>query len=56
MAWLEYVDHDRVDPAHQVADRDHIIQIHGVCAITAFFAFANRVADGLGVELEDGRG
>ncbi len=26
--------------------------IHDVCAITAYFNFVNRVADGLGVELE----
>lgn len=27
--------------------------IHDICAITAYFAFVNRTADGLGVELED---
>jgi len=26
--------------------------IHDICAITAYFAFVNRMADGLGVELE----
>jgi len=26
--------------------------IHDVCAITAYFAFVNRMADGLGIELE----
>lgn len=26
--------------------------IHDVCAITAYYAFVNRIADGLGVELE----
>ena len=26
--------------------------IHDACAITAYFAFVNRIADGLGVELE----
>jgi alkylhydroperoxidase family enzyme len=26
--------------------------IHDVCAIAAYFAFVNRMADGLGVELE----
>ena len=26
--------------------------IHDICTITAYFAFVNRVADGLGVELE----
>jgi len=28
--------------------------IHDICAITAYFAFVNRMADGLGVELEGG--
>lgn len=27
--------------------------IHDLCAITAYYAFVNRIADGLGVELED---
>ncbi len=27
--------------------------IHDICAITAYFNFVNRIADGLGVELED---
>lgn len=26
--------------------------IHDICAITGYFAFVNRIADGLGVELE----
>lgn len=26
--------------------------IHDICSITAYFAFVNRIADGLGVELE----
>lgn len=26
--------------------------IHDVCTITAYYAFVNRIADGLGVELE----
>ena len=30
--------------------------IHDMCAIAAYYAFVNRIADGLGVELEDGRG
>jgi alkylhydroperoxidase family enzyme len=29
--------------------------IHDLCAIVAYFAFVNRIADGLGVELEDSR-
>lgn len=28
--------------------------IHDICSITAYFAFVNRIADGLGVELEGG--
>ncbi len=27
--------------------------VHDICAITAYFAFVNRIADGLGVELEE---
>lgn len=27
--------------------------IHDICTVTAYFAFVNRLADGLGVELED---
>ena len=30
--------------------------IHDACAIVSYFAFVNRIADGLGVELEDGGG
>jgi len=26
--------------------------IHYICAVVAYFAFVNRIADGLGVELE----
>lgn len=26
--------------------------IHDICAITAYYGFVNRIADGLGVELE----
>lgn len=29
--------------------------IHDICAITAYYAFVNRIADGLGVQLETGR-
>ena len=28
--------------------------IHDICAIVAYYAFVNRIADGLGVELEAG--
>ncbi len=27
--------------------------IHDICSITAYYAFVNRIADGLGIELED---
>lgn len=33
---------------HGYSDR----AIHDLCAVTAYFAFVNRIADGLGVELE----
>ena len=28
--------------------------IHDICSIAGYFAFVNRIADGLGVELEEG--
>lgn len=28
------------------------LAIHDICAVTAYFAFVNRIADGLGVEIE----
>ncbi len=34
--------------AHNFGDR----AIHDICAVTSYFAFVNRIADGLGVELE----
>lgn len=34
---------------HGYGDR----MLHDLCGITAYFAFVNRIADGLGVELED---
>jgi uncharacterized peroxidase-related enzyme len=37
--------------AHGFDDRG----IHDICAITAYYAFVNRMADGLGVELEPDR-
>jgi len=35
--------------AHGFDDR----AIHDICSIAAYFAFVNRMADGLGVEMED---
>ncbi|WP_419949210.1 carboxymuconolactone decarboxylase family protein [Candidatus Palauibacter sp.] len=32
------------------------LAIHDICAITGYYAFVNRLADGLGVELEHGKG
>ena len=29
--------------------------IHDICAVTAYYAFVNRIAEGLGVELEETR-
>ena len=29
--------------------------IHDICVIAAYFAFVNRIAEGLGVELEEDR-
>lgn len=28
-------------------------EIHDICACTGYFAFVNRIADGLGVQLEE---
>jgi len=39
-----------VDALRDVGFEDRAI--HDICAITAYFAFVNRIADGLGVELE----
>jgi len=36
--------------AHGFDDR----AVHDICSITAYFAYVNRIADGLGVELEAG--
>ena len=44
-----------ITPADVQLLRDHGFDdraIHDACAITAYFAFVNRIADGLGVELE----
>ena len=47
-----------MDEADVAALREHGFDdraIHDICSITAYFAFVNRVADGLGVDLEPGR-
>lgn len=43
---------DDVYALRQQGFDDHAI--HDICAIAAYYAFVNRIADGLGVELEDG--
>jgi uncharacterized peroxidase-related enzyme len=40
-----------VTPLRDVGFDDRAI--HDICAVTAYFAFVNRLADGLGVELEE---
>lgn len=44
------VTNDDIDKLRAVGFDDRAI--HDICAITAYFAFVNRIADGLGVELE----
>ncbi len=41
---------DDINRLHDVGFDDRAI--HDICAITAYFAFVNRIADGLGVDLE----
>lgn len=41
---------DDVDGLRQAGFDDRAV--HDICAITAYYAFVNRIADGLGVELE----
>jgi len=65
MAYIPYLDRDSIEPADPMTAGDvgRLRQaglddrgIHDVCAIVAYFNFVNRMADGLGVELEDGAG
>jgi alkylhydroperoxidase family enzyme len=59
-ALLRYADRLTLDPASvnpgHVAELREAglddLEIHDACAIVSYFAFVNRVADGLGVELE----
>jgi uncharacterized peroxidase-related enzyme len=61
-ALVRYADLVTLRPASvQRADVDALrveglddLAIHDACAIIAYFAFVNRIADGLGVELEGG--
>ncbi len=60
-ALVVYSDKLTQDPASvRAADVDALrscglddLAIHDACAIVAYFAFVNRMADGLGVELEE---
>ncbi|MFC1482090.1 carboxymuconolactone decarboxylase family protein [Candidatus Neomarinimicrobiota bacterium] len=60
-AMLNYAKKLTLEPTNMTADdvdelRAHgfdDLAIHDICAITAYFNFVNRMADGLGVELED---
>jgi uncharacterized peroxidase-related enzyme len=59
-AILDYAMKLTVTPANMTAaDVENLRQvgfndkaIHDICAVTAYFAFVNRIADGLGVEVE----
>ncbi len=60
-AMLEYVARLTDDPSSvTAADIERLRAtgfddraIHDICAIVGYYAFVNRMADGLGVELED---
>ena len=47
----EQMNEDDVSRLHDAGFDDRAI--HDICCITAYFAFVNRVADGLGVEIEE---
>ena len=59
-AMLDYVAKLTLRPSEMAADDVEGLRrrgfddraIHDICAIAAYFAFVNRIADGLGVELE----
>lgn len=59
-ALLAYADRLTLTPGDVTATDVHPLRaaglddraIHDACAIVAYFAFVNRIADGLGVELE----
>lgn len=60
-AMLDYVEKLTLRPAEMGADDVERLRaagfddrlIHDVAAVTGYFAFVNRLADGLGVELEE---
>ena len=47
----ERIDQASVEALRQVGFNDRAI--HDICCVVSYFAFVNRIADGLGVELED---
>lgn len=57
---LSYAEKLTVDPGAMCAEDVERLRAHGfddrgihdICAIAAYFAFVNRMADGLGVDLE----
>lgn len=59
-AMLDYALQLTVAPATVTADHIAALRdagfddraVHDICAIAAYYAFVNRIADGLGVELE----
>jgi uncharacterized peroxidase-related enzyme len=59
-ALLRYADRLTLDPAAIGAEDIAALRdagfddrgVHDACAIVSYFAFVNRIADGLGVELE----
>ncbi len=59
-AMLEYASKLTCTPARVTIDDAQSLRntgfddraIHDICTITAYFAFVNRIADGLGVEIE----
>lgn len=61
-ALLDYVEKLTMAPASVSLEDVHALRVHGfddrmihdTAAVTAYFAFVNRLADGLGVELESG--
>ena len=44
MAYIGYIAKEMIPPDDRA--------IHDICVTTAYFTFVNRIADGLGVELE----
>jgi len=61
VAMLDYVHKVTVTPAAVQEEDVNVLReagfddlaIHDICAIAAYFAFVNRLADGLGVETEE---